>query len=63
MLERGPDVIESRSDSEQRVLGVERQEVKAGGIILVLRGLPGRTLTIHTWVSQQGTVVQERMVP
>jgi hypothetical protein len=104
MLERGPDVTESLSDSEQRVLGVERQEVTAAGILLVLRGLPGRTLTIHTWrgsdgrcassvdttvagvtarvasvyvkqrflgvdyvlltgVSQEGTVVQERVAP
>ncbi len=104
MLERGPDVTESLSNSEQRVLGIERQDVTATGIRLVLRGLPGRTLTIHTLrgpdgrctssvdttvagitarvasvyvkqklfgvdyvlltgVSQEGAVVQERVVP
>jgi len=54
MLERGPDVTESLSDSEQRVLGVERQEVTAAGILLVLRGMPGRILTIHTWRGPDG---------
>jgi hypothetical protein len=54
MLERGPDVTEPLSDSEQRVLGVERQQVTPAGIHLVLRGLRERTLTIHTWRAPDG---------
>jgi hypothetical protein len=54
MLERGPDAIEPLLEGEQRVLGVERQEVTEQGIRIALHALPGRTLTIHTWRGSDG---------
>ena len=48
MLERGPLVTEPLSDSEQRVLGLEYQEVAADTVQIALRGMPTRTFTVHT---------------
>jgi hypothetical protein len=48
MLERGPLVTEPLSDSEQRVLGLEYQEVAGETIQIALRGMPARTFTVHT---------------
>jgi uncharacterized protein DUF4833 len=54
MLERGPDVTEPLSGSEERVLGVERQEVASDGIHVTLRAFPAKPLTIHTWRTDGG---------
>ncbi len=48
MLERGLGVVEPLSDGEQRVLGLEHQEVTAESIQFALRGMPTRTFTVHT---------------
>jgi hypothetical protein len=48
MLERGPLVTEPLSDSEQRVLGLEYQEVAGETIQIALRGMAARTFTVHT---------------
>jgi hypothetical protein len=48
MLERGPSVTEPLEASEQRVLGVDRQEVGADTVQFALRGMPGRQFTVHT---------------
>ena len=47
MLERGPLVTEPLSDSEQRVLGLEYQEVAGETVQIALRGMPTRTFTVH----------------
>jgi hypothetical protein len=54
MRERGPGVTEPLRDSEERVLGIQRQDVTSGSIDVSLRGFPGRTLTIHTWKGSEG---------
>jgi hypothetical protein len=48
MLERGPNATEPLTRSEERVLGVEHQDVDGNQIRIALRGLPGRTITIET---------------
>jgi hypothetical protein len=48
MLERGPSVTEPLEAREERVLGVEREEVSATGVRFALRGMPGRTFIVHT---------------
>jgi hypothetical protein len=48
MLERGPGVIEPLSEGEQRVLGLEHQEVTPESVQFALRGMPARTFTVHT---------------
>ena len=48
MLERGPSVTEPLEAREERVLGIERQEVWATGVQFALRGMPGRTFIVHT---------------
>jgi hypothetical protein len=48
MLERGPSATEPLQATEQRVLGVEHQEVSGSTIQFALRGMPGRQFTVHT---------------
>jgi hypothetical protein len=48
MLERGAGVTEPLVNSELRAFGVERQDVVAGGVNVVLRGMPAREITIRT---------------
>jgi len=55
MLERGPTVTEPLTASEDRVLGVERQELSTDAVHFALRGLPGRAFTIHTARAGDGT--------
>jgi hypothetical protein len=47
MIERGPLATEPLLDSEQRVLGLERQAVVGDSIQLALRGIPTRTITVR----------------
>jgi hypothetical protein len=54
MLERGPLVTEPLSDSEQRVLGVERQEVAGSRVQIALRGMPDRPIVIETQRTPEG---------
>jgi hypothetical protein len=55
MLERGSDATEPLIESELRAFGVERQNVDASGVEVVLRGLPARSITIRTWRAPDGT--------
>ena len=48
MLERGPSVTQPLEASEQRVLGVDHQEVSRDTIQFALRGMPGRQFIVHT---------------
>jgi hypothetical protein len=48
MLERGASATEPLGESELRAFGVERQSVVPGGVNLVLRGMPARSITILT---------------
>jgi hypothetical protein len=48
MLERGPSVTEALQASEERVLGIEGQQVSDGTVRFSVRGLPGRTFYLHT---------------
>jgi hypothetical protein len=48
MLEHGPLATEPLTESEKRVLGVQRQDVSGHRVKLELRGLPGRTITVDT---------------
>jgi len=57
MLERGSDATEPLVDSELRAFGIERQEIEAGGVNVVLRGLPARSITIRTWRGPDGACV------
>jgi hypothetical protein len=54
MLERGPLATEPLLDSEQRVLGVERQEVAGDRVQITLRGMPARGITVRTWRGSDG---------
>jgi hypothetical protein len=47
MLELGPLATEPLLDSEQRWLGLERQDVTNDTIQIALRALPSRTFTVH----------------
>ena len=47
-------MTEPLSGSEERVLGVERQEVTSDGIHMTLRAFPAKPLTIHTWRTDGG---------
>ncbi|HEX4446410.1 MAG TPA: DUF4833 domain-containing protein [Polyangiaceae bacterium] len=59
MLEHGAAATEPLRDDEARAFGIEHQVVHPGAgpqaIEVVLRGLPARALTIHTWRSPAGT--------
>jgi len=48
MLEKSPDATESLSRGEERAFGIEKQDVDHDDVRIVLRGLPARTITIHT---------------
>jgi hypothetical protein len=48
MLEKSPDATEALSRGEERAFGIEKQDVDRDGVRVVLRGLPARTITIHT---------------
>jgi hypothetical protein len=54
MRERGPNVTERLSKSEDRVLGIARQCVMPGRVDVGLRAFPGRTLSIRTWQEPDG---------
>ena len=54
MLERGPLATEPLLDSEQRILGVERQEVAGDRVQITLRGMPARSITVRTWRASDG---------
>jgi hypothetical protein len=54
MLERSADATEPLVDAELRVLGVQRQNINATGVNVVLRGMPGRSITIRTWRGPDG---------
>lgn len=54
MLEHGPDAVEPLDGSEQRAFGLERQESSGDHVEVTLRGLPTRTITIHTWRKPEG---------
>jgi hypothetical protein len=54
MLERGPAVTESLLDSEQRWLGIQRQEIEAGSLVIAVRAMPARWIAIHTFRGADG---------
>jgi hypothetical protein len=54
MLERGPLVTEPLSDSEQRVLGIEHQDVAGDRVEIALRGMPARAIVVRTWRAADG---------
>jgi hypothetical protein len=54
MLERGPSVTEPLQPNEQRVLGVDRQEVSGNTVEFDLRGMPGRQFTVHGLRTEEG---------
>jgi hypothetical protein len=49
MLERGPAVTESLLDSERQWLGIQRQEVEAGSLVIAVRAMPAHSIAIHTF--------------
>lgn len=54
MLERGPAVTESLLDREQRWLGIQRQEIEAGSLVIAVRAMPARWIAIHTFRGADG---------
>ena len=54
MLERGPDATEELQPREQRVLGVDRQQVMGDTVQFALRGMPARTFVVHTGRAADG---------
>jgi len=54
MLEHGPLATEPLSDREERLLGVDHQDVAGNRIRIALRGMPGRTITIETYPASDG---------
>jgi hypothetical protein len=54
MLEKSPDATEPLTSREQRAFGLERQDVDGDSVRIVVRGLPARPITIHTWRGQDG---------
>jgi hypothetical protein len=54
MLEHSADATEPLVGSELRAFGVERQNIDAGRIDMVLRGMPARSITIRTWRGPDG---------
>jgi Domain of unknown function (DUF4833) len=55
MLERSSNATEPLVESELRAFGVERQNIGAGSVNVVLRGMPARAITIRTWRAPDGT--------
>jgi len=54
MLEKGPNVIEAITSSEQKYFGIDRQEVEGPTVRIVLHGLPSRPVVIQTWRDSSG---------
>ena len=54
MLERSADATEPLVESELRAFGVQRQDIDASGVNLILRGMPARAITIRTWRGPDG---------
>lgn len=54
MLERGPLATEPLLESEQRLLGLERQEVTGDRVQIALRGMPARSITVRIWRASDG---------
>ena len=54
MLERSADATEPLVGSELRAFGVQRQNIDAGSVNVVLRGMPARSITIRTWRGPDG---------
>jgi hypothetical protein len=54
MLERSANATEPLVDAELRAFGVQRQNIDADGINVVLRGMPSRSITIRTWRGTDG---------
>lgn len=48
MFERGPRVVEPLLDREQRIYGLGAQEVTGSQVVVRIRALPDRPLTVHT---------------
>jgi hypothetical protein len=48
MLERDASATEPLEESELRAFGIQRQSVVPGGVNVVLRGMPARSITILT---------------
>jgi Domain of unknown function (DUF4833) len=55
MLERSSDATEPLVESELRAFGIDHQTIDAGGVNVVLRGMPARAITIRTWRAPDGT--------
>jgi hypothetical protein len=55
MFEKSADATEPLEDREARVLGIDRQDVDGNSIRIVVRALPARPITIHTWRAADGT--------
>jgi len=49
MFEKGPNATEPLLEREEPAYGIARQEVIADVVRIVLRALPSRPITIHTW--------------
>lgn len=54
MLERSAEATEPLVDAELRAFGVQRQNIDAAGVSVVLRGIPSRSITIRTWRGPDG---------
>jgi len=50
----GDEFLCRRRESEQHLLGVERQEVIGDRIQIALRGMPTRPITVRTWRASDG---------
>jgi hypothetical protein len=57
MRERGPSVTEPLQAAEQRVLGVDHQEVSGSAVQFALTGMPGRQFTVHSMQAGPGRCV------
>jgi hypothetical protein len=54
MLERSANATEPLVEGELRAFGVQRQNIDGGGVNVVLRGMPARSITIRTWRGPDG---------
>jgi hypothetical protein len=57
MLEKGPTAIEPLLDREQRAYGIARQEVRGDSVVVTLRALPSRPITVHVTHASDGHCV------
>jgi hypothetical protein len=53
MLEHGPEATEPLTAREERAFGLAQQSVDGSDVRVVLRGLPARPITLHTF--REGT--------